>query len=150
MCSTYTVFHLYRVRFIQHSRMMFIQNCVEKIIGSLNLPKLSGARNNDSPCPKDAHRNAFTFSLAFARTLPFTECLTLTNADSWISLIVEEFSIHTLIDCFFEHTEEIVFINQEFMKCVLIDEFIESIVCINELNGKSLNRWWGSERRHRK
>jgi hypothetical protein len=39
----------------------------------------------------------------------------LTNTNSWISFVVEEFGIHTLINCFFKHTEEIVFINQELM-----------------------------------
>ena len=118
---------------------MLLENLIQEGIGRFDLLHLSRPRNNNFPRTEDTHCDAFALPLPFTCTLPLANLLT--GADSWttIARIVEVLGIHTLIDGFLQHTEEIVFINQQFMERILINETIDGIIRIDELDGESMN-----------
>jgi hypothetical protein len=122
--------------------MMSVKHLVQEIIRRFNLFQLSGTCNNDLARPKDAHCYALAFSLSLSHTLTLTERLALTDSISRISGIVEEFSIHPLINGLFQHAKQVVFVNQNLMKYILINELIQCIIGIDKLNGESLNGWF--------
>lgn len=128
-----------RKRIVEHGLLVALKDLIQEVIRRTNLGHFTSARNDDFTCAEDAHGDTLTLAFALSRTLPFTDLLTGADTRTTIGGIVEVFGIDTLIDGLLQHAEEIVFINQQFMESVLINEPIDGVVRIDELDRESVN-----------
>ena len=126
------------MRGVEDGCVVPIKDAIQELIGGFNLIHLPSPRNDDAPRSENAHGDPLAFSFAIAGPLALTEILALTNAVSRVKRIIVKFRIHALVDGFLQRAGEVVFIHQQFMESVLIDELIQLIVRIDQLNGKSL------------
>lgn len=118
---------------------MFFKYPVQEIVGDMNLIQLTCAGNDNCTRSENAHGDSLALAFSVASTLSLTEFLATADSCAFIVGIIEELGVHALIDGFFKHAEEVVFINQDLVESILINKFVECIVCINELNGEALN-----------
>ena len=81
----------------------------------MDLFHLTGPRDNDTTRSENAHRDSFALALAVSCTLTLTEVLAFAYACFYISCVVEEFGVNALINGLFQHTKEIVLVNQDLM-----------------------------------
>lgn len=114
---------------------MIIQECIDKVVGFVDLFHVACTRDNDITRLEETDGNTLALTLATSITLALAELLTSTLARFGLvrSLVVIVLCINTLVDCTLKDTEDAIATRDDFMELVTAEGDTYAEVAINEL-----------------